>query len=49
MLRARPLAGDMSLGAAVLEDIRPFVYRRYGFWGAGIASVTQGPDPPRSG
>ena len=34
MLRARPLAGDMSLGAAVLEDIRPFVYRRYLDFGA---------------
>ena len=34
MLRARPLAGDMALGALVLEDIRPFVYRRYLDFGA---------------
>ena len=27
-LRARPVAGDLALGAAFLEAVRPFVYRR---------------------
>ena len=34
MLRARPLAGDLTLGAAALADIKPFVYRRYLDFGA---------------
>ncbi|MGH7122441.1 MAG: bifunctional [glutamine synthetase] adenylyltransferase/[glutamine synthetase]-adenylyl-L-tyrosine phosphorylase [Acetobacteraceae bacterium] len=29
MLKARPVAGDLALGAAFLEEIRPFVWRRY--------------------
>ncbi len=28
LVRARPVAGDRALGAAVLETLRPFVYRR---------------------
>ena len=29
LIKARPVAGDIELGEAFLEDIRPFVYRRY--------------------
>lgn len=29
MLKARPVAGDLDLGWAFLEEIRPFVYRRF--------------------
>ena len=29
MIKARPIAGDMSLGHRFLEMIRPFVYRKY--------------------
>ncbi|MEA2624949.1 MAG: [glutamine synthetase] adenylyltransferase / [glutamine synthetase]-adenylyl-L-tyrosine [Candidatus Binatota bacterium] len=29
MLKARPIAGDLGLGARFLEEMRPFVYRRY--------------------
>ncbi|MGH7069644.1 MAG: bifunctional [glutamine synthetase] adenylyltransferase/[glutamine synthetase]-adenylyl-L-tyrosine phosphorylase, partial [Acetobacteraceae bacterium] len=29
MLKARPVAGDLALGAGFLEEIRPFVWRRY--------------------
>jgi len=29
LLKARPVAGDMALGKAFLEMIRPFVYRKY--------------------
>ena len=28
MIKARPVAGDLALGAAFLEAIRPFVWRR---------------------
>lgn len=28
-LKARPVAGDLAAGAAFLESLRPFVYRRY--------------------
>ena len=47
MLRARPLAGDMSLGAAVLEDIRPLCTAVIWILGRWNRSITQGPDPPR--
>ncbi len=29
LIKARPVAGDLAAGAAFIEDIRPFVYRRY--------------------
>ncbi|MCI0526962.1 MAG: hypothetical protein L0Y56_05840, partial [Nitrospira sp.] len=29
LIKVRPVAGDMALGAAFLEMIRPFVYRKY--------------------
>ncbi len=29
LLRARPIAGDMNLGADFLRTVRPFVYRKY--------------------
>ncbi len=29
LIKARPVAGDVELGDAFLEDVRPFVYRRY--------------------
>jgi len=29
LIKARPVAGDRQLGDAFLEDVRPFVYRRY--------------------
>lgn len=29
LIKARPVAGDMEAGALFIEDIRPFVYRRY--------------------
>ncbi len=29
LIKARPVAGDIELGEAFLEDIRPFIYRRY--------------------
>jgi glutamate-ammonia-ligase adenylyltransferase len=28
-LKARPIAGDLALGAALLDQVEPFVYRRY--------------------
>ena len=33
-IKARPCAGDLAVGAALLEAIRPFVYRRYLDFGA---------------
>ncbi|MDQ6983132.1 MAG: DUF294 nucleotidyltransferase-like domain-containing protein, partial [Ghiorsea sp.] len=29
LIKARPVAGDLSLGAAFIEEVSPFVYRRY--------------------
>ncbi|MDX8411927.1 MAG: bifunctional [glutamate--ammonia ligase]-adenylyl-L-tyrosine phosphorylase/[glutamate--ammonia-ligase] adenylyltransferase, partial [Mariprofundaceae bacterium] len=29
LIKARPVAGDLGLGQALIEGIRPFVYRRY--------------------
>ncbi len=29
LIKARPVAGDVELGEAFLDDVRPFVYRRY--------------------
>jgi glutamate-ammonia-ligase adenylyltransferase len=29
LIKARPVAGDQAAGARFMEDIRPFVYRRY--------------------
>ncbi|MBV8062058.1 MAG: bifunctional [glutamate--ammonia ligase]-adenylyl-L-tyrosine phosphorylase/[glutamate--ammonia-ligase] adenylyltransferase [Nevskia sp.] len=29
MIKARPVAGDLDAGRALLESLRPFVYRRY--------------------
>lgn len=29
LLRARPVAGDMALGADFLEAVKPFIYRKY--------------------
>lgn len=29
MIKARPVAGDLETGLALLEELRPFVYRRY--------------------
>jgi len=29
LIKARPVAGDMALGQAFIDGIRPFVYRRY--------------------
>ena len=29
LIKARPAAGDVELGEAFLDDVRPFVYRRY--------------------
>src|SRR4029077_9912329 len=29
MLKVRPIAGDLDLGAQFLEEIHPFVYRRF--------------------
>lgn len=29
LLKARPVAGDRSLGAAFLQELRPFIYRRF--------------------
>ena len=29
LIKARPVAGDLEAGARFIEDIRPFVYRRY--------------------
>jgi glutamate-ammonia-ligase adenylyltransferase len=34
MVKARPCAGDVDAGAALLADLRPFVYRRYLDFGA---------------
>jgi len=34
MVKARPCAGDVGAGAALLTDLRPFVYRRYLDFGA---------------
>ena len=33
-IKARPCAGDLAVGAALLDGIRPFVYRRYLDFGA---------------
>ena len=37
MIKARPVAGDMAMGQAFLEEIRPFVWRR----GLDFASVAE--------
>ncbi|MCJ2083443.1 bifunctional [glutamine synthetase] adenylyltransferase/[glutamine synthetase]-adenylyl-L-tyrosine phosphorylase [Methylobacterium sp. J-090] len=37
-IKARPIAGDLALGARFLEDLRPFVWRKY-FDFASIADV----------
>ena len=37
-IKARPIAGDLALGARVVEDLAPFVWRRY-FDYAAIADV----------
>ncbi len=29
LIKARPVAGDVALGETFLDDVRPFVYRRY--------------------
>ena len=29
LIKARPVAGDLKAGARFIEDVRPFVYRRY--------------------
>ena len=29
LIKARPVAGDVELGEAFIEEVRPFVYRRY--------------------
>ncbi len=29
LIKARPVAGDLEAGARFIEDVRPFVYRRY--------------------
>ncbi|MBM4260228.1 MAG: bifunctional [glutamate--ammonia ligase]-adenylyl-L-tyrosine phosphorylase/[glutamate--ammonia-ligase] adenylyltransferase [Deltaproteobacteria bacterium] len=29
LIKARPVAGDIELGAAFMKDIEPFIYRRY--------------------
>ena len=29
LIKARPVAGDLAAGARFIEDVRPFVYRRY--------------------
>ena len=29
LIKARPVAGDLDAGARFIEDVRPFVYRRY--------------------
>ncbi|MGB1109765.1 MAG: bifunctional [glutamate--ammonia ligase]-adenylyl-L-tyrosine phosphorylase/[glutamate--ammonia-ligase] adenylyltransferase [Gammaproteobacteria bacterium] len=34
MIKARPVAGDRALGEAVLDMLRPFIYRRYLDFGA---------------
>ncbi|HEX7034226.1 MAG TPA: bifunctional [glutamate--ammonia ligase]-adenylyl-L-tyrosine phosphorylase/[glutamate--ammonia-ligase] adenylyltransferase [Pseudomonadales bacterium] len=34
LIKARPCAGDVTAGAALLEALRPFVYRRYLDFGA---------------
>ncbi|NIV74018.1 MAG: bifunctional [glutamate--ammonia ligase]-adenylyl-L-tyrosine phosphorylase/[glutamate--ammonia-ligase] adenylyltransferase [Gammaproteobacteria bacterium] len=34
LIRARPIAGDIDGGERLLEDLRPFVYRRYLDFGA---------------
>ena len=33
-IKARPVAGDLAAGDALLETLRPFVYRRYLDYGA---------------
>ena len=33
-LKARPIGGDLALGRALLEDLEPFVYRKYLDFGA---------------
>jgi [glutamine synthetase] adenylyltransferase / [glutamine synthetase]-adenylyl-L-tyrosine phosphorylase len=38
MIKARPIAGDLKLGAAFLEQLTPFVWRRY-FDYAAIADI----------
>ncbi len=37
MIKCRPIAGDMSLGLAFLDAIRPFVYRRY----LGVSEISE--------
>ena len=33
MIKARPVAGDLALGAAFLRELRPFVWRKHlDFW-----------------
>ncbi len=34
LVKARTVAGDLDLGAALLRDLRPFIYRRYRDYGA---------------
>ena len=34
LIKARPVAGDLESGALLLENVRPFVYRRYIDFGA---------------
>lgn len=34
MLKARPVAGDLAAGGRLLEELRPFVYRKYIDFGA---------------
>ncbi len=38
MIKARPIAGDLKLGTAFLEQLTPFVWRRY-FDYAAIADI----------
>ena len=38
LIKARPIAGDLKLGAAFLADLRPFIWRKY-FDYAAIADV----------
>ena len=57
MIKARPVAGDLALGAAFLEAIRPFIWRR-GLDFSAVADIhamkqrinaRQKPLPPQSG
>ena len=51
MLKARPVAGDLGLGAVFLDAIRPFVWRRQrDFWAvADIAAVKRRIDAHKGG